>query len=342
MVPPDMTQDPPALDDAAKFIVQVNGLAMNDILEQFRQAMTAASLEAPDVIHDDAAIHRFSTNGRRGDDSGWYVLHTDGTPAGAFGDWRTGLRSTWCAKLDNAMTPTELAAMRRHIQQAAREREVEQRAQWARNAKKNAALWSQGKPVGDAVRSYLAARGLGDWRIPSCIRQHPGLAYWFTDDDGELHNLGTFPAMLAPIVGSDGKLLAIHRTYLGNGCKADVPTPKKLTPAAGLLAGACIPLAGLRGGVLGISEGIETAAAASLGSGLPVVAAYCANALSGFCLPHGIERLVIFADNDPAGQQAAAILAQRAEKAEISTKILTPSKPGSDWADVYQEGKHHE
>jgi hypothetical protein len=36
---------------------------------------------------------------------------------------------------------------------------------------------------------------------------------------------------------------------------------------------------------LGIAEGIETAAAASLGSGLPVVAAYCANALAGFAFP---------------------------------------------------------
>ena len=105
------------------------------------------------------------------------------------------------------------------------------------------------------------------------------------------------------------------------------------------MQGACIPLAAPRGGVLGIAEGIETAAAASLGSGLPVVAAYCANALSGFHWPNGIERLVIFADNDTAGQQAAAALAQRADKAGLIHKTLTPSKPGSDWADVWQEGR---
>ena len=129
----------------------------------------------------------------------------------------------------------------------------------------------------------------------------------------------------------------IHRTYLGEGCKADLPTPKKLTAASGPLVGACIPLAAPRGGVLGIAEGIETAAAASLGSGLPVVAAYCANALAGFALPRGIERLVIFADHDPAGQQAAATLAQRATRAGLTSKTLTPSKPGSDWADVWLE-----
>ena len=271
--------------------------------------------------------------------SGWAKLFPDGL-GGVFGCYKQNLSSHWSARANQ--TPAELAAMRRHVQQAAREREAVQRAQWANNAMKNAVLWAEGQPAGDAVRTYLAARGLADWRIPPCIRQHPGLAYWHTDEDGVLHNMGIFPAMLAPIVGSDGQLLAIHRTYLGNGCKADVPTPKKLTVSAGLLAGACIPLARPRGGVIGIAEGIETAAAAALGSGLPVVAAYCANALSSFHLPRGLERLVIFADNDPVGQQAAAVLAQRADKTGISTKTLTPSRPGSDWADVYQEGKHHE
>ena len=269
----------------------------------------------------------------------WAKLFADGL-GGVFGDYRQNLSSHWSARENQ--TPAELVAMRRHVQQAAREREAVQREQWAKNAMKNAALWAQGKPVGDAVRRYLAARGLAGWRIPSCVRQHPGIAYWHADDDGELHNLGNFPAMLASIVGSDGKLLAIHRTYLGNGCKADVPTPRKLTAAAGPLSGACIPLAAPRGGVIGVSEGIETAAAASLGSGLPVVAAYCANALSGFHWPRGVERLVIFADNDPAGRQAAAMLVQRAGMAGLITKTLTPSKPGSDWADVYLEGKRHE
>lgn len=232
----------------------------------------------------------------------------------------------------------EIAAMRRQIRQAAQEREAEQRSQWAKNAERNAALWAAASPPGEAVRSYLASRGLGAWTIPACIREHPSLSYWHADDTGELHLLGRYPAMLAPVV-SGGKLLALHRTYLNDGCKADVPTPKNLTPACGPLTGAYIPLAASRGGVLGIAEGIETAAAASLGSGLPVVAAYCANALAGFAFPPGIDRLVIFADHDPAGQQAATTLEQRALKVDITPKTLTPSKPGSDWADVWLEGQ---
>lgn len=279
-------------------------------------------------------FHRFGPR-----KSEWAKLFADGM-GGVFGDFRQGLSFHWSAR--DHQTPAELANMRRQIQQAACEREAEQRRQWARNDASNAALWAAAQPAGDAVRSYLAARGLTDWQLPALIRQHPSLAYWHTDDSGELHKLGSFPAMLAPIVSTTGKLLAIHRTYLGDGCKANVPTPKKLTAAAGLLNGACIPLDLPRGGVIGVAEGIETAAAASLGSGLAVVAAYCANALASYQWPSGIERLVIFSDNDNAGQQAAAALAQRATQSVLTIKILTPSKPGADWLDVLNEGTRHE
>lgn len=298
----------------------------------FLHTITAALGYAPKQL-EPGKFQRFGPR-----KSGWAKLFAD-CLGGVFGDYRQNLSSHWSAR--NDQTPAELEAMRRQIQQAAREREAVQRSQWARNHLSNIALWKATQPAGDAVRSYLAARGLGKWHVPDLIRQHPGLAYWDTDDDGVMHQLGTYPAMIAPLVSTDGRLLAIHRTYLGDDCKADVPTPKKLTAAAGPLNGAYIPLALPRGGVIGISEGIETAAAASIGSGLPTVAAYCANALSGFQWPKGIERIVIFADNDQAGQQAAATLAQRAMQSGLTTKILTPTKPGADWADVLQEGQQH-
>jgi hypothetical protein len=48
---------------------------MSAAIEAFHEAITAAGLTPPDTIHDDGVIHRFSTNGRRSDDSGYYVLH---------------------------------------------------------------------------------------------------------------------------------------------------------------------------------------------------------------------------------------------------------------------------
>ena len=106
---------------------------MNDPIEQFSDAIRSAGLPPPDTIIDDGAIHRFSTNGKPSDDSGWYSLHTDGIPAGPFGDWRSGLQSTWCAKSDSTMTDAEREAHRQRVKvmQVQRETELMQRQQAA-------------------------------------------------------------------------------------------------------------------------------------------------------------------------------------------------------------------
>jgi putative DNA primase/helicase len=88
---------------------------MSDPIDQFRTAIAAAGLPPPDGINADGKIHRFSTNGKPRDDSGWYMLHPDGIAAGAFGCWRTGLQSTWSAKSDTSMTVAEREAHRRRI-----------------------------------------------------------------------------------------------------------------------------------------------------------------------------------------------------------------------------------
>lgn len=117
-----------------------------------------------------------------------------------------------------------------------------------------------------------------------------------------------------------------------------MPSAKKLTGASGPLSGAYIPLhsAG-HARALGIAEGIETALAACCASGVPTVAAYCADNLAAFGWPAGVQRLVIFADNDDSGvgQRAAGALRARAVAAGLHADVLTPSRPGSDWCDVW-------
>ena len=91
---------------------------MSDPIEHFRLAIAATGIEAPDPILADGKLHRFSASGRRHDDSGWYVLHLDGVPGGCFGDWRSGLQSSWCAKRADAMTPAERMATQAHLRVA--------------------------------------------------------------------------------------------------------------------------------------------------------------------------------------------------------------------------------
>lgn len=301
-------------------------------MHEFRAAIIATIPDAapPDHI-EPGKLHRFSTNGRRGDDAGWCRLFPD-TRAGVFGCHRHQIRETWITRDREGMTPTERAALARQIMAATTERQTEQAQRWRDAADRLHRLAAELVPVtrGDPVARYMRRRGIDAWPLPDCLRLHPNLPYWH---DGA--ELGRFRAMLCPITAPDGRLIAWHRTYLTeDGRKASVPTPKKLTAAAGPLAGACIPLGRPAHGVLGIAEGVETALAASLASGVPSVAAYCAGNLAAYRWPAGLRRLLVFADADRAGREAADTLRRRAMAEGVRVDVLTPSTEGIDWADV--------
>jgi phage/plasmid primase-like uncharacterized protein len=304
---------------------------MRKAADNFRVAILAALGNAPELI-EPGRIHRFSTSARASDNAGWCQLFEDGW-AGVFGDFRRCMSSVWTAQRRELMTPAERADMARRLTQAKAQREAQQRQHWADNAQRNAALRANTMPVsdGDPVSRYLRRRGLAG-PVPECLRLHPHLTYW---DGGDR---GAWPAMVAPLVSPDGRVLAWHGTYLtADGCKAPVPTVKKLTGAAGPLAGACIPLHDAKQGVIGIAEGIETAQAAHLASGLPTVAAYCAGNLAAYTWPPGVKRIVVFADADPAGAAAAQSLKARAMRAGMGVAVMTPTTPGADWCDVWAQ-----
>lgn len=305
---------------------------MHDAIAAFRTAMMARLGYAPDDI-EPGKLQRFATRDRRGDLAGWCKLFDD-ERAGVFGDYRQGVSETWCAVEQHRLTAAERAALDARIAAARAERLAQQQEQWAVNAKRIVKTWGESKPLvpGDPATLYLKRRGLaGFWPLPTCLRLHRGLPYWH---DG--HHLGTFPAMVATLVAPDGRLVALHRTYLtADGRKADVPQVKKLSGTAGPLTGACVPLhTAVRGG-LGIAEGIETALAASAGSGVPTVAAYSAGNLAAWRWPDGLQRLVIFADADKAGWEASTQLQARARRAGLRCEMLAPTVEGEDWCDVW-------
>lgn len=303
-----------------------------DAREAFRQAIEASLGYAPDHI-EHGKLMRFATSNKRGDKAGWAILFDD-ERAGVLGDYRRGISETWFAESRQPLTAAERAELAHKIAQARAEREAAQQEQWAANAERIARTWAECRPLvpGDPVTLYLKRRGLaGLWPLPQCLKMHRGLDYW---EDGQ--KVGTFPAMVAPLVGADGRMLALHRTWLTNdGRKANVPQPRKLTGAAGYLSGAAIPLHKTVRGSLGIAEGIETALAAWAGSGVPVVAAYSAGNLAAWRWPSDVSRVLVFGDNDEAGRAAAFELRNRATAAGLRCEILMPSEEGQDWNDVW-------
>lgn len=307
--------------------------------DAFRLAVLSALGYAPDEI-EPGRLHRFATVDRLGDDSGWCKLFDD-QRGGVFGDWRASVSEVWSADHRRSLSQVERDEYARQARVARAAHEMEQHRRWSRNRQRNEAIWAATRPLvwNDPVAQYLRHRGFGRmWPLPACLRFHLELPYWH--DGGRIT---THPAMLAPVVDVHGNILSLHRTYLtAVGRKATVPTDKKLTPASGHLHGACIPLFEAEGTPIGVSEGIETALGAHCASGLPVVAAYSAGALASWQWPLGVRRIVVFADADAAGRNAAAKLRDRVLAAGRHCEVLEPSVEGCDWADVWAAASSEE
>ena len=291
-------------------------------LVEFHGAVVAHLSSAPDHI-EPGRLHRW-------EDALWCKFFPDGL-GGVYGNWRDGSSFNWRAVDRDRMTPAERTAQLLAISEEKRRRQAEQRAEYEKHAKRNNQTWLETVAVtsGDPVALYLRNRGLAG-PVPECLRLHRRAIYC-GEGERSIH-----PAMIAPLIGADGRLLALHRTYLTtDGQKANVATVKKVTGTAGPLTGACIPLFRPKDGVIGVAEGIETAIAGNLGSGIPTMAAYSASGLAGFIWPLGVKRIVVFADADTAGANAAQALKTRAVRAGLKVNVVTPSTPGADWCDVW-------
>ncbi len=219
---------------------------MSDYLYQFRQAIEASGLPTPADIHDDAKLHRFSTNGKRGDDSGWYVLHSDGIPAGSFGCWRSGLQLTWCAKSDDDLTNTERQEIRGRVKAMQRQREAEQARVHEQAMNTAAERLAQSQPV--AEYPYLTNKGIK----PHGVKALDGrLVIPVRDSAGTLRSLQT--------IGPDG-----DKRFL----------------AGGKVSGCYFSIGNTNGATaLCIAEGFATGATIHEATGLPVAVAFNAGNL---------------------------------------------------------------
>jgi phage/plasmid primase-like uncharacterized protein len=309
-------------------------------LDTFLNMVRADLGDAPDVAQvKPGEFVRFSTNGKRSNRDGWLKFYADGY-GGCYGCKRQGISETWQAGSAHYLSPSDRIERQRQQQQARQQADEQQRQQWREASERNACTWAACRPLvpGDTASRYLAHRLKGlPAVLPVCLRFHPGLDYWH---DGE--KLGSFPALVAAITSPAGELLALHRTYLDpSGRKATLPEGapvKKLTRASGLLMGGCIRLGDpTEAGLIGVAEGIETALAASLAGGLPVVAAYSAGALASWQWPQGARHIVICADHDRSGTEAAQSLKVRVLNAGLSVAVMTPTTPGTDWCDVWAQ-----
>jgi putative DNA primase/helicase len=175
----------------------------------------------------------------------------------------------------------------------------------------------------DVVSAYLTKRGLSV-TSPSLLG-HPSCEYF--DHAGNL--LGSFPAVIAPILSPTGVRQSVHRIYDG-----DVEPRKKTMRPIETIAGCAVRLFEPTD-ELGIAEGVETALAAHQLFRVSVWSALTANGIESFEPPPTIKRLIIFGDNDrnARGQKAAYTLANRLSQT-MHVDVRVPPLPGTDWLDV--------
>ena len=166
--------------------------------------------------------------------------------------------------------------------------------------------WNRAVPVaGTPADAYLRSRGL--------LPPWPAALRW----DGERRRL-----LARASLGAE--LHALHATAL----------PERQRRTYGPARGAAVRLAPMRGGVLAVAEGIETALAYAALTGTPTWAALSAAGMKHVQLPEGLNWLAVAADFDGPGLLAAEQLDRRARNAGIAVRIDLPSRHRADWADV--------
>lgn len=264
---------------------------MREAIERFRAAMHRAGLHPPEVIEPDGKLHRFASNGQRADDAGWYVLHDDGMPAGAFGNWRTGVSETWRAHSGHPRTPAEDAMHRTRTEKVRRERAAKEAKRKAKARALAAALWKAATPA-QADHPYL-------------LRQRVSPVATLREIDGR-----TAAAILGYTPRSRGKSLTgrllVAPVKIGTTLSTVElidETGRKSALFGGAKAGgfwAAQPLPAGDGLILLIGEGVATILSAIEATGHPGIAALSRNNLhavaQGMRQRYPATQLVILAD----------------------------------------------
>jgi hypothetical protein len=159
--------------------------------------------------------------------------------------------------------------------------------------------------------------------LPATIRFHAGLKH---------PTGGIWPAMVALVTrGTDDVPLAIHRTFLardGAG-KAPIASQKMML---GPCRGGAVRL-GAPADVLMVGEGIETCLAAMQATGRPAWAALSISGLRALNLPETAREVIVLADGDDPGEEAAREAALRWKREGRSVRIARPPR-GADFNDL--------
>jgi putative DNA primase/helicase len=209
---------------------------------------------------------------------------------------RVGRPLFWCASCRDSRAIAQAIGLG-HAQPRSRD-PVADAERTADKRERAAQLWLGSKPAaGTLADTYLATRGLPGLAQSLALRFHADCPH---------PTRVRCPALVGLVTDVAGSSVAAHRTYLradGRGKAAVEPAKASLGPVWG---GAIRLQPHDPARPLVVGEGIETAASAGRLIDAPAWAAISAgNMATGLILPPQVRRIVIAADNDEPGREAA-------------------------------------
>ena len=239
--------------------------------EKFSEAMAAYGLMPPEIVAD-GQRHRFDgAEDKRGKKSAWYVLYADGVPAGAFGDWKTGLSEKWSSKPDQALTPAERTEYRNRIEKVKQEAEFTRLQLEADAAKKCASIIAAARDATDD-NPYCIRKGIKPYGLKE-FKDKRTLIVPIRDGGGTLTSLQFIDEDGTKRFKSHGKVQGCYYSFGGK-------------PDAAVL----------------ICEGFATGASLHQITGYPVALAFNAGNLEAVALVLRAKlpeiRIIVCADND--------------------------------------------
>lgn len=181
-------------------------------------------------------------------------------------------------------------------------------------------LWDEARPIaGTFAERYLVGRAIPRTSCASeALRFHPSVT--------SLDDQRRRPALVAAITDAACALQGVQVTLLSptGASKAAVATPRRVI---GAMRGGAVELMPAEPDLL-IAEGVETALSAASHFGIPAWAALSASNLAEFTPPAVVKRLIIAADRDAPGLDAAEKLTSR-----WAHRLATSIRPPGDYED---------
>ena len=265
---------------------------------QLRDAIERAGINPPREVILDGKIHRFDAD-KRGDKANWYIGFPDGVPAGRFGNWKSGLDSSWRANVGRSLTQVEEMTHARRMAEAQALRKAEQAKTREAVEASVEAIWS-GCAVASPDHPYLQKKGIG---------AHGARV----TGDGRL---------VLPVYDGDGHLRSLQ--YIDNG-------GGKLFQMGAQVAGCFWWLGTLdEPGAVYVAEGFAKAALIHEATHRPCFIAFSAHNMPSVALSvremiGAARELVVVGDNDESGvgQKYAADAAAKA-----SARLVIPPEQG--------------